>query len=456
MINKKIKITDIFGNKSVTSKSPFIILSVINDKSIVDLNILSKVSDNIWKYNMIRITRVLENIKIDPTQFNPVGYVYKKDNSAKKLLLLINKQISQQPHDFSYVADYKQGSLWRPIGYPPVDNTKILSLIYSPTKDKPFDNNISLINSDFLIQSGNYFNEFSLLNINAILNESDWKKEAYTINRALFSQVFQAFNFGLILNNDKYITDRLQKTTKLRSRNTSKDYQKIGYTVQGEFEINEGKCLTVPDEHDNIYLDTYNDQIKQKLYQPKPLTQNDNLGYPLDSTFISQYDNTSLSYKDDIKDGNVWDMELYNILGPDYKWEPRQRLSDIKYKGKNVVLVQSDNPWYLNKDIIIQNKYQERTSDDIKKIGKINSSNILDVSQSDLDLGGSYSRDKTDLYEVAHSSNDTICNEGNEPGKPGKGFTSQESFYGLSLLTNPLCWLIILILILIVVRGIRS
>lgn len=328
MINKKIKITDIFGNKldNKLNRYPFIVLTTINDKSITELRLLNKVADNIWKYDMRNICKILSNHKIDAKQFNPAGYIYinNNNNNSIKSLLLINKNISRQPYDFLFVGNYKHGSLWKPLGYPPVNNNKILSLVYSPNKKKPIDYNIALINGDFLVKCNNNFNEFNLLNSNIISN----KQKVYTINRNLFTQVYEAFNFKPIQNN-KY-----------------KDYQKI-YTVQGEF-------------------------------------QDD---------------------KDD--DQMLWDIDLDTIIGC-----KEDLPNNIKYKGENVILVQSDNPWYL--DCV------EDTEPEISNIKIINQEN----SSSNIEH---YKTNNNDM---------------------------NESVYEPSLIKNPLCWLIILILILIIIRRI--
>ena len=91
-------------------------------------------------------------------------------------------------------------------------------------------------------------------------------------------------------------------------------------------------------------------------------------------------------------------IDLDDIL--DRNFDDIYHKFDIKYKGKNVILVQSEKPWYIDLDEICNNIEQD---------------NICDNNNNDI--------------------NKKLIENFNE-----------------SILTNPLCWLIILILILIIIK----
>jgi len=101
----------------------------------------------------------------------------------------------------------------------------------------------------------------------------------------------------------------------------------------------------------------------------------------------------------------------------------------------------------LNKSIAQQVTYQDDSLDLNSSISDVTSLSSIDTQSY------SISDDLKNQTSDMNSNSDTDINGTREP------FTVQntsESFYGTSLLTNPLCWLIILILLLIIVRRIKS
>lgn len=122
-------------------------------------------------------------------------------------------------------------------------------------------------------------------------------------------------------------------------KDTNKDYKKIKYTVQGELMLN-NKCLNVLVNNDNTnqyaYLQDFQYLDEQRLY-------------PYKDAFTSQFDKIILSdntavLKSLSNENKSWLSENTNTEFKTYQ-EPIQWT--VK-KGKNVVLIEPDNPWYIN------------------------------------------------------------------------------------------------------------
>lgn len=157
---------------------------------------------------------------------------------------------------------------------------------------------------------------------------------------------------------NKYITNVDNKAL-MKSKLYSKNQQLL-YSSQGEFIVND-KCLTTNMDGDLVYFDDckkdknqtwelYNDKITLSEQKNKCLTS----------------DNGNLKVLE-CKNDN--EMQNWNVEQPDVNKSTDYVLP--KYKGKIVVLVESDNPWYLNKDITIPLQYSNKYDEFSKKCGNI-------------------------------------------------------------------------------------
>ena len=84
--SKRIKLSDIFGGGPVGPTTPFVILQSAQAKDVKSF--LTKVGDDVWRYNMDTIDEVLPGAA---RTFRPAGYI----RGVPRQLLLINRQISQ-------------------------------------------------------------------------------------------------------------------------------------------------------------------------------------------------------------------------------------------------------------------------------------------------------------------------------------------------------------------------
>lgn len=324
-------ITDIFGNAKIDNKSPFIVVTSLKNTATY----ANKIDTNVWRVNTLHLSKLLKENNIDISYFLPAGHF---QHPSK--LLLVNKIISHKPTNYVYVSEYNSGSLWAASDY-----KNALSLIYSPNKDKPTDYNIGIINPELLIQSKQ--SEYNLLTSNKI--------PIHNINKDKIREFHNNVKFKLMSNTGKFLTlstlktDEKQKLSaygnklRLKSKKTTDNMQTVNYTASGELKIDD-KCVTLSDDEYSVVPDICATDIGKTNVKQK--------WFPFDGNYVSQYNSSCLSHnnKDDIvsdqcsnKDSQIWDTEFSDqTLETDQRWKTK--------KGKYVILVSSDNPWYINID----------------------------------------------------------------------------------------------------------
>ncbi|AYV81211.1 MAG: hypothetical protein Harvfovirus21_8 [Harvfovirus sp.] len=121
--------------------------------------------------------------------------------------------------------------------------------------------------------------------------------------------------------------------------------------------------------------------------------------------------------------------------------------TQIKFRGKHVVLVESDDPFYLNRSNSTPAKYIPTTtsvtgSNDPSMLGpaKFTSPVILDLNKENLGSGYSFAdhyKQLCDFTNCSMDNHDELFNNQTQPNPLWK---------------NPICWIILLILILILLN----
>lgn len=428
--NNSDKLVDLFGNNidfpNNGDEYPFLI--ILSDNVT---NYLSKTNNpNIYKYNMKNVMKLLKyNNIVNKSNYLPAGFILIKDYMPTQLLL-INKQIciAYNPDNFNKVALINGGSLWK-------NNKPSLSLLYSDTDSlsKNSSSNIGIIDDKYLINYKNKYNEFMML------NNSD---TSYTIDRNQFKNMNSNSIFKLISDDYLYPTNNTDNEITLKSKNTSNKNQEISYTVQGELKLN-NKCIT--NDNHNVVANQCTGDANQKWY-------------PFDGSFVSQYDTSCLSHEskkvitDDClnnKSSPNMNEQKWNIEFPHQADPTDYLLSNPLFKGKQVALVSSSDPWYLNKDIVDPVNYEKSdydtdsllTYNDVnysygivpeeiyypnKLLNKINTNNILP------------------LDGIAHKNIKRIENFNDNDND------DSSSFSFASLFKNYLCWIIILLILIVI------
>lgn len=138
--------------------------------------------------------------------------------------------------------------------------------------------------------------------------------------------------------------------------------QSVSYSTQGELIIDD-KCLT--QESGKVYFDNCKNEKKQlwkinhnKIYSMEsPEICLSTSGENIKLSKCSEKDeNVDVSVDENVDvsiDENKWSVEESDVeKTSDYK--------PIKYKGKTIVLVDSENPWYLNYDTTIPIQYNKK------------------------------------------------------------------------------------------------
>lgn len=162
------------------------------------------------------------------------------------------------------------------------------------------------------------------------------------IDRKMYDDNSDAIKLTNISN--KYLS-MIDDKPKMKTKIYSND-QTISYNTQGELIMND-KCLT--HKSGKVYFDKCKNEKKQSW------KINNNNIYPSEfpqMCLSSSGEDVSLKKCSD-EDQNKWIIEESDI-------EKSSDYNPIKYKGKTIVLVDSENPWYLNYDSTIPIEYQKK------------------------------------------------------------------------------------------------
>lgn len=352
---ENLYVSDLFGY-NVTNGSPAIIMNVNNTQKIFS-KIAYDLSDNtsIWKYNKSSINDILTERNIDPNNFLILGHILCKSNVLPKNIILVNKNICTIPQQYDEVTNYHKGKIIRPYS---ISNkgkkTYSVGLFYSDKQD--FDMSQIGIVPDKLLVSYTDSSSKSRFDCNEFGILTSAKFGIKTLART------QEVNdkFKLLNGNDKYLT--VLDSGVMTKQGMNEFAQTFSYNAQGELII-DGKCLAHKDA--KILAESCDSEnLNQKwiMSQNKILPSN-NFGKCLD---VSALDKTTVQLNDcDSVETQQWDTEIesnkfdndiidisssqsvrsnQSTCSGDYTWG--------KYKGKTIALVENDNPWFVNSDIV--------------------------------------------------------------------------------------------------------
>jgi hypothetical protein len=333
-------LTDIFGNSIKNDNLTFFLINK------VDLNkntFVKKLIENneiiIYDYNIENI-KSLQNVNKNNSE-NIVYFgnaIYKiNTNSSKKISLLygqVDNNIIKKAVDFKLVSAFQDGHIWLPIG---PQGYGYIGLIYKKGQNKPDIKNIGVVKNDYIIQCKQnnsaitFNNDFNLLHHSSI--------NCYTLNKTKLA-FLNNDTFKLISSeNGKKLTNYNNSLTTKSSQSSQLYNQDIQYSVQGDLMMGDD-CIT-SNEEGHVYLDTCNGTLDQKWF-------------PYMNNFISKKTKKCLSVN---KQNEVITKQCDNEDSLEQEWT--MEISDdfenkpIKAIGKNIILVDSDDPWYENKELSI-------------------------------------------------------------------------------------------------------
>lgn len=381
-----IFVFDLF-NKKASNDS---LIIVISSSNAIDLT--KKITNNqnviILEYDMTKIKEILKLKNIDHTKFVPMGHLlYVPNDKHKNVKSLLLGNIDKLPiaNSFDFIEDFNNDySIIRP-------KLKVNNDTYYSLGLHCHENIMSVISFPCVIPS-ELLTKIKLtypLNDNLDATEfsllSSSKIGFFSINRnKLLKKEYR--NVKLLNDNDKYLTF-VDSDVKTKPSNNSLQ-QSFSYNAQGEL-TTDGKCLTY--NNNSVLVETCdkqhsNDNQKWLLTQNKILPSND-FGKCLEVS--NNNPNVYLRECDDASKMQNWSTENTDSnSSDDYVWD--------KYQGKSVVLVENDNPWYVNTDTTIQQlhiKQPLNLRDDVKYKNNqdFESKFIMDPNNPSLGYGYSFS-----------------------------------------------------------------
>lgn len=332
-------------------------------------------TSSIWEYDRKLIDPILKQHNLIPKMFLQLGHVYYDSNRDIDSLILANRSICEIPQRFIVIDRYGDYDIVKPISDMPYEALGLLCIT----------SNIDLDDIG-LLPKGIISTEKSDMNLTANIYNllSSKKTDINTINLSIFLSYDKQnikTNMKFVDINGNYLTavDGELKT-KTKMSNASQTFR---YNAQGELIIDD-KCLTVDKFKSKINLDSCSGDEHQEWL----LTSSGSIKSKKDDLCLStESDNVSVMACNNSSDNQDWNIENDDTNATAiYTWD--------KYKGKTVVLVESDDPWYVNKDTTIRQPYpkSEYNVSDLhyRDNADYESDFILDQDSHSLGMGHSY------------------------------------------------------------------
>lgn len=351
-----IYVSDLFGKKA-TNNSPIIAIS--SSESINLMNKIAKSQDtSIWAYDMQKISEILNLRNIDAKNFASMGHVFCLPNKDVTSIILGNLNWFQTANEYEIVTPYSNGKIIKPILKDGTNTMCSLGLCFIndaqsslPTVCVLPVQLFSNINLSSPSEGDLDATEFSLL--------ASKKLGLNVINRNKLLKN-ESRNIKLMSYSGNYLTF-VDSDVKTKQRQKSLQ-QSFAYNAQGEL-TTDGKCLTYAEN--NVSAETCDEQHLNKnqkwlLSHSKILPSNDfgkclEVGKTNPNAYLRECDNTSQN-----QDWSTESPDSDANADTDFIWD--------KYQGKTVVLVENDNPWYVNTDTTYKMPYvtkQQNLRDDI-------------------------------------------------------------------------------------------
>lgn len=423
-----INITDLFdNNKNVNNDTPFILIHSDNINKLLEKSD-SDSNSSIYNFNKNLIYNILKDSDLNPDYFVYLYHIYLENNADYPDTIVlgnINKN-TKYPIDFIFIKSYSDGTVWMPVT---PDGFGALGLIYNHGVNKPNTNIIGVVDVNYLtnIYKLNFAND-GLTSVNEFKALTHPSNKQVTIVRG---KSYKGVNKFKILDYDgKYISSDYSHI-KLLGKDRSHD-QHITYDIQGKLIVGD-KCMTVNDNSNDVLLQTcYENNIKQ-------------IWYPVNNNLISQYKNTDcltsssdsvVTKKCDGSNEQKWTYEEpTSVDQTEYIWG--------KNKGRTVVLVDSDNPWYVNKDITDQihfdTKQQDLNNVEYKSTADFTSDFVIDSTKSHMGYGHSYASRQGVPCKIDSNGNRII-----------EGFSNYDNIDWINII---IIILIALLLLFIIIRN---
>lgn len=387
-ITYSVLITDLFNNtRNVNNDALFLLIHSDNIKQLLE-ELDTDGSSSIYGYNVKSIASLFNNYNLDLNNFRFLYHIYYSiDIGFPSTIVVANKSITTLPIDYKLIDKYNVGTIWSAAPY---NGYYPLGCVY--TKNiKPTSNNFNfgIIDANYLIRTDNLIDKITSINEFHSITHPTVEKFTILRGRAFAGHT----GFKVLSNEGKYITHSINGEDILTLRTKEyKNQQQVSYNPQGEL-VMDNKCLTA---NDDLSVSLKNCSPTDQFYRDYNTKQK---WYPTKNKIVSQYNDKCLTAESDdtlkLNDCNGaenqnWSYEQTAQTDPrDYSWK--------NYKGKMVVLVHSEDPWYVNTDITEQVQY-DKSDPELNKVVYKNAdykANFkYDLSREDLGYGHSFASRK--------------------------------------------------------------
>ena len=337
-----IYVSDLYGYE-INSKTKFLVISGPHIHKFLR-RIAKNKTMTIYEYDMIALGEILKNRNIDVSNYSPLGNtIYTKGIEPDKLILA-HMSISVKPTALKEVATFDGGKIMKPIWAPQNPTTTIPTAIGSiyvknGSSHKNHLTKIAMIPTSLTLIQNKKAQSFSSTNDFFLIQSPN-----EPIKTIAPVKTNNPHTMKLMSSNSKYLTLVDGKDAKLMSPLYS-SAQLVSYNAQGALVIND-KCLTRNDSSSPTSFKSCDpSSIKQKwsIYDGKIAALN------TQQCLTQKQDDIILEQCKDM-DEQTWDEEAEDTENSsDFSWD--------FFKGRNVVLVESDNPWFINKNDTFVQKY---------------------------------------------------------------------------------------------------
>lgn len=420
-----IYITDIFGNniEKGDNNVPFIIIHTMTPNTY-----LAPIEKNVFQVIYPNIVDALNIYGIDKNSYAPMGNILLLNIAQKVSFPMVNTNtyVSQYPIDFIKIGYCGEKSVWKPIG-----TNKYVALGYIISFLKPKNISVRVVHEKYVNHyKGKTITFQNLVNMNEFNLLGYLQQLRYTINRIpltsenknnikIYSPIYDGYlnykndtvglsRYGNLVKYDKghiMFGDRcLESTnTSLTVLSSCKDTPKQEWfvadaphqaTQKSHRNLLDEKALPVSEVIDDSSF-SYDSLKRQSLFRIEQTSQQNHLVSNYDLKCLTANINGTI-YKDTCDERNI--EQKWKLL---YENDPIENLSQksnhpwVTQEGKRVILVEADDPWFINisEDMDIETISRTSPTTDEQSINvhdKFTSNFIMNTHSPNLGYGYSY------------------------------------------------------------------
>jgi len=306
-------ITDLFGNSNINDNIVILLLQTSDYRTFLT-QIAKTDNDSIWCVDQNKYKNFMLERSLEPQKYIPIEHLWFTNDEPKTLdLLIISKSILHHPKDYDIAGTYGKGFVWKPIGK---YGYKQIAFYYSENKPKLSDT--YLINEKYLTDyNGRFYSVDNVTNLNE-------------------------FHLLGTIDIPRITLDRTKLFNSSGGFDVTHDITGTSFELSAKGELKSGNdcvgVLTVNRNDNATYLQECDQSQPQKWYPDKT------------GGISSAYTGECLT----IDNQGSMIVEKCDKTNKKHKWGIKRRSPWKTKKGKRTVLVESNDPWYINDDNAIE------------------------------------------------------------------------------------------------------